>query len=185
MDGKQVWKRRVSEHNWQRYFRPFLCGIMDLKIQRSTKEETKDAQTLKLASHADVLRVWDVSYQFLLFVFLLCETVACPVHTYNDGSTIYCQACPENSCNGLTGSSSISDCKCFKGYGGRPESGNPCTGEKEPFNFWPSPHVMFRMFLKTSTRNACFRIRSPERRFLKTPASRFFSLALDRWDRGY
>ena len=185
MDGKQVWKRRVTEHNWQRYFRPFLCGIMDLKIQRSTKEETKDAQTLKLASHADVLRVWDVSYQFLLFVFLLCETVACPVHTYNDGSTIYCQPCPANSCNGLTGSSSISDCKCFKGYGGRPESGNPCTGEKEPFNFWPSPHVMFRMFLKTGTRNACFRIRSPERRFLKTPASQFFSLALDRWDRGY
>ena len=136
MDGKQVWKRRVTEHNWQRYFRPFLCGIMDLKIQRSTKEETKDAQTLKLASHADVLRVWDVSYQFLLFVFLLCETVACPVHTYNDGSTTHCQACPENSCNSLTGSSSISDCKCFKGYGGSPESGNPCTGEKEPFNFW-------------------------------------------------
>ena len=176
MDGKQVWKRRVTEHNWQRYFRPFLCGIMDLKIQRSTKEETKDAQTLKLASHADVLRVWDVSYQFLLFVFLLCETVACPVQTYNDGSTRYCQPCPANSCNGLTGSSSISDCKCFKGYGGRPESGNPCTGEKEPFNFWSSPHVMFRMFLKTGTRNACFRIRSPERRFLKTPASRFFSL---------
>ncbi|CAH3029825.1 unnamed protein product, partial [Porites evermanni] len=52
---------------------------------------------------------------------------ACPHNTYNDGSTIYCQPCPANSGHSLTGSLSVSDCKCFKGYEGRPESGNPCT----------------------------------------------------------
>ena len=133
INGKQVWKRRVTEHNWQGYFRPFSCGIMGLKIQRPTKEETRDAQTLRLASHADVLRAWDVSFQSLSFVFLSCETAACPHNTYNDGSTIYCQPCPANSGHSLTGSRSVSDCKCFKGYQGRPEVGNPCTGEKDPF----------------------------------------------------
>ena len=171
---------------------------MGLKIQRSTKEETKDAQTLKLASHADLLRAWDVSYQFLLFAFLFCETTACPHNTYNDGSSSTCKPCPTNSGHSLTGSRSISDCKCLKGHVGRPENGNPCTGEKELF--WLHLQVMFRMFLQTevflsvsislpSTRkrrfrapeiNAGFHLRSPERRFLKTSASRFFSSSFGR-----
>ena len=127
-------KRRATEHNWQRsVFIPFSCGIMGLKIQRSTKEETKNAQTLKIASHADVLRAWDVCYQFLLSAFLFCETTACPLSTYNDGSTSSCKPCPANSGHSRTGSVSVLDCECFKGYAGRPESGNPCAGEKELF----------------------------------------------------
>ena len=145
INGKQVWKRRVTEHNWQGYFRPFSCGIMGLKIQRPTKEETRDGQTLKLASHADVHRAWDVSFQSLLFAFFSCETAACPDNTYNDGSTIYCQPCPANSGHSLTGSRSVSDCKCFKGYQGRPESGNPCTGEKDLF-FAPSTRYFSDVF---------------------------------------
>ena len=124
------------------------------------------------------------------------ETAACPHNTYNDGSTIYCQPCPANSGHSLTGSRSVSDCKCFKGYEGGPESGNPCTGEKDlffaPFTRYFSDVFENGSFLSVSIsllstrkrrfpgiRNAGFHFLSPETRFLKTPASRFFSLPSD------
>ena len=60
---------------------------------------------------------------------LICENVACPFSQYNDGSSSYCKACPANSGHAIIGSTSVSDCKCFKGYAGSPEHGLSCTGE--------------------------------------------------------
>ena len=60
---------------------------------------------------------------------LIFENVACPFNQYNDGSSSYCKACPANSGHGIIGSTSLSDCKCFKGYTGSPQHGLSCTGE--------------------------------------------------------
>ena len=88
-----------------------------------------------------------INFYYLRSFF--CETAECPHNTYKDGSTFYCQPCPANSGHSLTGSVSVFDCKCFNGYEGRPESGNPCTGTVRKDLFWHHPHVIVRMFLKT------------------------------------
>ncbi|XP_073228666.1 E-selectin-like [Porites lutea] len=51
----------------------------------------------------------------------------CPYNQYNDGSSSYCKACPANSGHGIIGSTSVSDCTCFKGYAGSPQHGLSCT----------------------------------------------------------
>ena len=93
---------------------------------------------------------------------------------------------------------SVSDCECFNGYEGRSESGNPCTGTVRKDLFWPHPHVIFRMFLKTEVFNLsqlpfCPHVNGVfgnqkhrvlfsiprEESFENQSASRFFTLALE------
>ena len=73
---------------------------------------------------------------------LICENVACPFNQYNDGSSSYCKACPANSGHRIIGSTSVSDCKCFKGYVGSPQHGLSCTGE----NFVNTHHFFVPLF---------------------------------------
>ena len=101
------------------------------------------------------------------------ETAACPHNTYNDGSTIYCQPCPANSGHSLTGSRSVSDCKCFKGYQGRPESGNPCTGEKDLF-FAPFTRYFSDVFENGSFLSVSISLLSIRKRRFRAPVTLVF-----------
>ena len=71
-----------------------------------------------------------------------CGNVACPYNQYNDGSSSYCKACPAHSGHGIKGSTSVSDCKCSKGYAGYPGRGRPCEGE----NFVNTHHFLSHYF---------------------------------------
>ena len=102
-----------------------------------------------------------------------CETAACSHNTYNDGSTIYCQPCPANSGHSLTGSRSVSDCKCFKGYQGRPESGNPCTGEKDLF-FAPLTRYIPEVFENGSFLSVSISLLSTRKRRFRAPETLVF-----------
>ena len=128
-------------------------------------------------SEASLPRRRSQGLRCLLSIVIICipflETAACPHNTYNDGSTIYCQPCPANSGHSLTGSRSVFDCKCFKGYQGRPESGNPCTGEKHLF-FAPSTRYFLDVFENGSFLSVSISLLSIRKRRFRAPETLVF-----------